>query len=228
MSDSPTCPNCGQPMKRILYGMPTEDVAKSGVYIIGGCLIGDSSPEWGCECANASSANVVDFQIVVNDITRLDVDVIVNAANSQLLAGGGVCGAIHRAAGLELELYCMMNFPNGTPAGTAVITPGFHTKAKHIVHAVAPRFSETGIKGISTLINAYRSAIYAADEAGAESIAIPSLGTGIYGWKVEDVAYLVVEQGIKATFANLKSLKRVILCCFSDSDAAEYRASAAV
>jgi O-acetyl-ADP-ribose deacetylase (regulator of RNase III) len=161
------------------------------------------------------------FEIVVGDITRLKVDAIVNAANAQLLAGGGVCGAIHKAAGRDLEAECLERFPNGISAGNAVVTSAYNLPARFVVHAVPPKFFETGAEGIDTLLAAYRESMREADAAKATSIALPSLGTGIYGWVVENVAQSVIG-AILGELANLKNVERVTLCCFSDEDAARY------
>jgi len=202
-------------MKNILYGKLTSDPGPD--YIVGGCELSPDSPQWGCACEEESALKVK-FQIIVDDITTLNVDAIVNAANSQLERGGGVCGAIYRAAGRELDAECSVRFPNGIATGEAVATKGYNSKAKWIIHAVAPRSKGNGDGDHLKLSNAYRNALLAADEVGARSIAFPSLGTGIYAWDVQIAAPYALHDGLRSTFNELKNITTVILCCFSEED----------
>lgn len=217
----PTCPRCRQPMKRILYGLPGKDYFENPDIILGGCIMGPFNPEWDCKCETIPNREVK-FEIFVADITTLNVDAMVNAANPQLLAGGGVCGAIHDAAGPALEAECLRKYPYGIDPGMAVFTKGFNSKAKWIIHAVAPRFNPEGRWPLLTLLTAYRNALLEADKLGAKTIAMPSLGTGIYGWDVAKVAPEVI-QTIKETLPELGNLETVTLCCFTEADALIYR-----
>jgi O-acetyl-ADP-ribose deacetylase (regulator of RNase III) len=125
------------------------------------------------------------------DILDLDVDVIVNSANPSLLAGGGVCGAIHRAAGPQLEEASRALGP--ISPGDVVVTPGFNLKAKFVIHAVAPRHIYGNEEEERQLQSAYATALVLASQLeGVSSIAFPSMGTGIYRWPLEKAAVLAI------------------------------------
>jgi len=132
------------------------------------------------------------LELVAGDIVTQHVDVIVNAANEQLLQGGGVCGAIFRAAGpVELQQACAAVAP--CPTGQARITPGFALKARYIIHAVGPIFQHYPPEEADRLlISAYRSSLALARQYGLQSIAFPSIATGIYGFPVDRAAPLVL------------------------------------
>jgi O-acetyl-ADP-ribose deacetylase (regulator of RNase III) len=135
------------------------------------------------------------------DILDLDVDVIVNSANPSLLAGGGVCGAIHRAAGPELEAAAKPLGP--LKPGEAVVTDGFGLKAKFVIHAVAPRYMHGTADEERQLQSAYATALQLASRLkGVESIAFPSMGTGIYRWPLEKAAELAVEVLLQSPLAR--------------------------
>ena len=223
MTRPPVCEKCQQPMKPVVYGLPSPQDFENSNVIYAGCLIDYPPREWDCDCFISYDFDA-NFEIVVADITTLDVDCIVNSANPLLIAGGGVCGAIHKAAGPELELECLRIAPNGIEAGTVIATKGFNLHAKHVVHAVVPKFHESGIEGMRLVESAYREAILAADAIGSRSVAIPSLGTGIYGWDVGAVAPFVIKS-IKDTLPQLENLEIVSLCCFTQEDADIYRAA---
>jgi len=127
----------------------------------------------------------------LGDITTVDVDAIVNAANSSLLGGGGVDGAIHRAAGPELLAACRAlrasSLPDGLPVGEAVATPGFALPARWVIHTVGPN-RHAGQTDPELLASCFRRSLDAADELGAASIAFPAVSAGVYGWAAEDVA----------------------------------------
>ena len=155
------------------------------------------------------------------DITTLAVDVVVNAANSSLLGGGGVDGAIHRAAGPELVSVCRLL--GGCRTGEAKLTPGFRLPARWIVHTVGPvwRGGEQGEPEL--LASCYRRSLALAITQGARSIAFPCISTGIYGYPLEPAAWLAVTT-VRATLAEAPAaaLQAVQFCCFSAHDLAVY------
>lgn len=158
-------------------------------------------------------------EVIVGDITTLDVDAIVNAANESLLGGGGVDGAIHRAAGPELKEACRRI--GGCPTGEARLTPGFRLPARHVVHTVGPVW-QGGDRGEAALLErCYVSSFELALAAGATSIAFPAISTGVYGYPKEDAARIAVTT--VATHAT-GQLRQVIFCCFSAEDEALYAA----
>ena len=160
------------------------------------------------------------MKVVTADITTLDVDAIVNAANEGLARGGGVCGAIFRAAGPQLDDACRAIAP--CPTGEARITPGFAARARWIVHAVGPVWRGGSHGEAALLASAYRSALQIAAQAGARSIAFPAISTGIYGYPREaaaDVAIGAVTAWVDAAHDPIE----VILCAFNEDDAQLYR-----
>ena len=124
------------------------------------------------------------------DITTLEVDAVVTAANSQLAGGGGVDGAIHRAAGPELLAACRRI--GGCPTGEARITPGFRLRARHVIHAVGPVWQGGGQGEAALLAGAYRSSLLLLREAGGASIAFPAISTGIYGYPKDEATRIAV------------------------------------
>ncbi len=149
--------------------------------------------------------------VVLADIVALDVDAIVNAANEQLSAGGGVCGAIFASAGPELESACRPLRP--CPTGESRITPGFGLKARHVVHAVGPVWDGGTRNEVELLSRAYRSALQVAASAGAASIAFPSISTGVYGFP-KPLACETAVDAVLAALDGLSSIKSVVFCCF--------------
>lgn len=151
------------------------------------------------------------------DITTLEVDAIVNAANSSLLGGGGVDGAIHRAAGPQLLDECRLL--RGCDTGEAKITPGFRLPAKFVIHTVGPVW-DGGDEGEAELLKAcYRHCLVLAEENGCASIAFPAISTGVYGYPKDAAARIAVEA--VRTFAQT-SLREVVFCCFSEDDRLRY------
>ena len=138
--------------------------------------------------------------VTEGDITTQQVDAIVNAANSSLMGGGGVDGAIHRAAGPELLEHCTRlrdtDWPDGLPAGEAALTPGADLTAHHVVHTVGPN-RHAGQSNSQVLQSCFRRSLEVAAEAGARSIAFPAIGAGVYGWdpaEVAEAAYRVINE----------------------------------
>ena len=156
------------------------------------------------------------IEVVVADITSLDVDAIVNAANSSLLGGGGVDGAIHRAAGPELLAVCRTL--GGCETGGARITPGFRLPARHVIHTVGPVWHGGGSGEDGLLASCYRKSLALAEDAGLASVAFPAISTGVYGFPAARAAPLAVG----AVLGHLEvpgSVTRVIFCCFSRDSA---------
>lgn len=160
------------------------------------------------------------LSVVEGDITRLAVDAIVNAANDALLSGGGVCGAIHRAAGPELEEECRAL--GGCPTGEARITSGYRLPAKYVIHAVGPIWQGGSNNEDSLLASAYRESIKLAAHAGASSLAFPAISTGIYGFPSDRAAKIALD-ATQSTLKDLPLPDRVVFCCFDHATAAIYR-----
>lgn len=154
------------------------------------------------------------------DITTLDVDAIVNAANEALAPGGGVCGAIHRAAGPELARACAKVAP--CPTGEARLTPGFRLSARFVIHAVGPVWRGGRHGEADLLAGAYRSAMALAAERGLESIAFPAISTGIYGYPLEQATPIAVASVAEA-LQDGSSVKRVVFACFDRQVLAAYQ-----
>ena len=147
------------------------------------------------------------------DITTLDVDAIVNAANTGLLPGGGVCGAIHRAAGPELAAACARAAP--CPTGEARITPGFRLPARFVIHAVGPVWRGGNAGEAEQLASAYRASMALAHEHGVRSIAFPAISAGIYGYPIDDAAAVAI-RAVREALTAPATVENVIFACFSD------------
>jgi O-acetyl-ADP-ribose deacetylase (regulator of RNase III) len=157
--------------------------------------------------------------VVQADITTLSVDAIVNAANTSLLGGGGVDGAIHRAAGPELLEECRTL--GGARPGEAKITKGYRLPARHVVHAVGPVWSGGGAGEDELLASCYRTAMRIAADHRLRSIAFPAISTGAYGFPLERATRIAVDVIARALEATT-SVERAVFCCFSVSDREAY------
>ena len=151
------------------------------------------------------------IQVVQGDITKLDCDGIVNAANRSLLGGGGVDGAIHRAAGPELLAECRTL--HGCRTGEAKITKGYRLKAKYIIHTVGPIYSGTA-EDAAQLADCYRNSLALAKEHDVHSIAFPAISTGVYGYPLEDATEIAVKTVAQWLEAHADYAMQVIFCCF--------------
>jgi O-acetyl-ADP-ribose deacetylase (regulator of RNase III) len=161
------------------------------------------------------------LELVVGDITLQDTDAIVNAANTSLLGGGGVDGAIHRAAGPELLRECRTL--GGCPTGEARITKGYRLKAKHVIHTVGPIW-HGGSEGEEELLaRCYRSCFAIASRHGLHSVAFPSVSTGAYGFPVERASAIALGE-IRSALSAHPSLRRVVVVAFDEATAGAYRA----
>jgi O-acetyl-ADP-ribose deacetylase (regulator of RNase III) len=156
------------------------------------------------------------------DITTLDTDAIVNAANEALAPGGGVCGAIHRAAGPELARACAAL--GRCPTGEARITPGFRLPARYVIHAVGPMWHGGAAGEAELLASAYWSSLGLAEAHGLASIALPAISTGIYGYPPDRATRIAVDT-VRAAERADSSVRTVIFACFGAGMAAHYHAA---
>lgn len=164
---------------------------------------------------------MADFQVIQGDITKVATDAIVNAANTTLMGGGGVDGAIHRAAGPALYLACRKF--NGCPTGEARITPGFQLPAKYIIHTPGPVWHGGDHHEDQLLINSYRNSLQLAEEYHCQSVAFPSISTGVYAFPLDRAAQLA-SQTIKDFLTTSQSVNQVMMVCFDPQTLAAYQA----
>jgi O-acetyl-ADP-ribose deacetylase (regulator of RNase III) len=164
------------------------------------------------------------LEIIQGDITKLDVDAIVNAANSGLMGGGGVDGAIHRAAGPQLLAECMRiaterrDIPGGPcPAGDAVITGAGRLPCKYVIHTVGPIWHGGGQGEAEALGSCYRKSLLLAAENNLASIAFPNISTGVYGYPKDNAAAVAVES-VQKTLAETPVIQRILFVCFDEEN----------
>jgi O-acetyl-ADP-ribose deacetylase (regulator of RNase III) len=153
------------------------------------------------------------IEIVQGDITRINVDAIVNAANRSLLGGGGVDGAIHAAAGRELLKECLTL--HGCETGQAKITKGFNLPAKFVIHTVGPVWQGGSHKESELLASCYRNSLKIAVENNLKTIAFPSISTGVYGYPIEEASEIALNEIIRFLETNAE-IEKVILVCFGE------------
>jgi len=161
------------------------------------------------------------LEICVADITTLDVDAIVNAANTSLLGGGGVDGAIHRAAGPQLLAECKTL--GGCATGSAKITRGYRLKARHVIHAVGPVWTGGGQNEEELLASCYRTALELAGAHRLASIAFPAISTGVYRFPPDRAARIAVGTVASEIAGGRGGITRAVFCCFSDASAEHHK-----
>lgn len=163
-------------------------------------------------------------KLIQGDITKLQVDAIVNAANSSLLGGGGVDGAIHRAGGPQILEACkqIRNKQGGCKTGEAVITGGGNLKAKHVIHTVGPVWNGGSNNEEQLLANAYRNSLQLAVDHTIRTVAFPNISTGIYGFPKRRAAEIAIDT-VQQFLQSNDSIREVIFCCFDEENTDLYK-----
>jgi O-acetyl-ADP-ribose deacetylase (regulator of RNase III) len=158
---------------------------------------------------------------LAGDITQQEVNVVVNAANRELIGGSGVNGAIHKSGGAEIYRFCeelrAMKYPDGLPAGQSAITPGGKLPAKWIIHTVGPKYGLHNGKEAELLASCYRTALELAESHKLESIAFPAISTGVYGYPPEEAAK-VASQAVQSSLQGFKSIQEIRFVFFSERE----------
>jgi len=169
------------------------------------------------------------MELIKGDITHIDTDVIVNAANSSLMGGGGVDGAIHRAAGPDLLAECISiakerkNVPDGPcPTGDAVITGAGKLPSRHVIHTVGPVWRGGDSGETEYLASCYKKSLHLADSEGLKSIAFPNISTGIFGYPKDKAAKVAVET-VRKTLDETPGIERVVFVCNDDENFRLYK-----
>ena len=164
--------------------------------------------------------------VIIGDITRQEVDAVVNAANRELTGGSGVNGAIHKAGGAEIYRFCeelrATKYPDGLPAGQSAITPGGKLPAKWIIHTVGPKYAQHDGKEAELLASCYRTALELAESHKLESIAFTAISTGVYGYPPEEAAK-VASQAVRSSLQGLKSIQEIRFVFFSERELKIFR-----
>ena len=159
--------------------------------------------------------------VIIGDITRQEVDAVVNAANRELTGGSGVNGAIHKGGGAEIYRFCeelrATKYPDGLPAGQSAITPGGKLTSKWIIHTVGPMYGQHDGKEAVLLASCYRTALELAELHKLESIAFPAISTGVYGYPPEEAAR-VASQAVQSSLQGLKSIQELRFVFFSERE----------
>lgn len=163
------------------------------------------------------------LEVVTADITTLAVDAIVNAANERLLGGGGVDGAIHRAAGPGLLAECRAI--GGCPTGEARLTAGHDLPARYVIHTVGPIWQGGRAGEAELLSSAYRESLALARTQAARTVAFPAISTGVYGYPAAEAARIAISAVVIAVRADPAAFKRIVFCCFGEESARHHRAA---